>query len=223
MGVKNMANNNTSPKKALVARVNIGTISIEGLMLPDGSFAISLQQLRELAFPSISQTNAKRELQSACGKDFQLIKCATEISNNPQWIISLEQLNFCLTELAFKGHKEARSLVRIFSGLALHQLFCDAFGVKFEKEERQKWLKERMFHKKQYHPLLTKWLQKDGCEEGWEYGQKVNQFKTKCGLPLITVDSYNSEQLHILNNAEAIYDAMRRSGKAHQEAMMYVV
>jgi hypothetical protein len=132
------------PNKARVAQVFIGSIVFEGVMLPNGDFAITLSQLRDLAFPSVSQNNAIRELKAACGKDFQLTKVSTEISNNPQWIVPIDQLNYCLTELAFRGHKESRDLVRVLSGLSLQQLFCDAFGQKFEAADRQAWLQSRV-------------------------------------------------------------------------------
>jgi hypothetical protein len=97
--------------KAIVAKVNIGTIEFEGLMFPDGNFGVSVQQLRLLAFPSTSPSNALRELKSACGKDFGIFLHTTELSNNPQWVIKLDQLNYCLTKLALKGHKEAEDLL----------------------------------------------------------------------------------------------------------------
>jgi hypothetical protein len=130
-------------KKALVKTVSIGHIEFEGLMLPDGNFGISLQQLRFLAFPSVLPKSASKHLKGVCGKEFQFFRCATELNNRPQLIIDLNQLNFCLTELAFKGHSEARDLVRVLAGLSLYQLFCDAFEERFEKEDRQQWLKAR--------------------------------------------------------------------------------
>ncbi len=112
-------------------------------MLPSGNYAVTLSQLRDLAFPSVSQNNALRELKASCGKDFQILKSATELNNRPQWIVTIDQLNYCLTELAFRGHQEARELVRLLSGLSLQQLFSDAFGQKFEAEDRQAWLQSR--------------------------------------------------------------------------------
>lgn len=148
--------------KAIVQQIQVGNISFEGLMLPDGSFGISLQQLRVLAFPKVTPNNAKRtltqvantksdfsqnekkSLEPALGKGFQLLRVATELGNNPQWVVSIDDITFLLTELAFAGHTEARQLVRLLTGLSLQQLFCDAFGVRFEVEDRQQWLVARM-------------------------------------------------------------------------------
>jgi hypothetical protein len=188
--------------KAKVAAVAIGTVSVEGLLLPDGKFAVSLRQLRELAFPSITQNNALRELKSACGKDFQLLKSKTEISNNPQWIVTLDQLNFCLTELAFRGHKEARDLVRLLAGLSLQQLFSDAFGIQFDTEERQKWLRSRQASKETFRPL-TDALQKCGFTEPWEYGRFIHMFQQKLGIDDGTRDEQDVDVLLKLVIAQA--------------------
>jgi len=210
--------------KAIVAKVNIGTIEFEGLMFPDGNFGVSVQQLRLLAFPSASPNNALRELKSACGKGSQLtiIKCATQLNNNPQWVIKLEQVNFCLTELAFKGHEEARDLIRLLASLSLYQLFNDAFDIQCDKDERQAYLRQRQFHAKQYHPLVTKWLQIDGVM-GKEYGKQVNLFKLNADCPLKSVNEYNSDELHQLNNAEVRYDVLRKTGMSHSAAINHLL
>lgn len=197
--------------KAQVTWVPIGNLTIEGLLLPDGSFGISLRQLRELAFPSTSQNNALRELKSACGKDFRILKFATEISNNPQWVISLEQLNFCLTELAFRGHAEARALVRLLNGLALHQLFCDAFGIKFEEEDRQLWLKVRQSTIDTFHPLTDE-LKRHGFTEPWEYGKFIHLFQQKLGIVDGTRDKQGNDKLNELMIAQATVTAYMKTG-----------
>ena len=197
--------------KAQIATICIGNIEIEGLLLPDGNFGISLQQLRQLAYPSTSQNNALRELKSACGKDFQLLRAYTELSNNPQWIINLDQLNFCLTELAFKGHKEARDLVRLLSGLSLQQLFSDAFGIKFEQEDRQRWLKLRQSTKETFRPLTDE-LQKHGFKEGWEYGKFIHSFQTKLGITDGTRDKQGTDRLNDLIIAQATVTAFMKTG-----------
>jgi hypothetical protein len=188
--------------KAKVATVAIGNISVEGLLLPDGKFAISLQQLRELAFPSVYPSNAKKELKAACGKDFQFIRQATERANRPQWVVTIDQLNFCLTELAFRGHKEARDLVRLLAGLSLQQLFSDAFGIQFDTEERQKWLRSRQASKETFRPL-TDALQKCGFTEPWEYGRFIHLFQQKLGIDDGTRDEQDVDVLLKLVIAQA--------------------
>lgn len=197
--------------KAQIAIVPIGDLSIQGIMLPGGSYAVALPQLRELAFPSTTQNNALRELKAACGKDFQLLKASTEISNNPQWVISLDQLNFCLTELAFRGHKEARDLVRVLSGLSLHQLFCDAFGQKFEAEDRQRWLQTRFNTKHDFRPL-TDQLQRYGFKEPWEYAKFISAMQSKIGLVNGTRDFADFTTLNKLERAQTRLTAYMECG-----------
>jgi hypothetical protein len=67
-------------------------------------------------------------------------------------------------------------------GLSLHQLFCDAFNIHFEKKERQERLIKRQFHKEHYHPLFTIWGKSDGFTQGWEYGKRMNQVKEMLNL-----------------------------------------
>jgi hypothetical protein len=208
--------------KAVVTKVNLITKEIEGLMLADGSFAISLQQLRELAFPSTSTSNAKKHIQAICGKQFQLIRQKTELSNNPQWVITLEQLSYVLLKLVAKGHKEALILADELQQLSLHQLFCDAFNIKFEKEEREEWIKYRQQTRQQYHPYLTYWLGRDGTKHSYQYGYKVNQFKRATNLPIHNVNEYNTDELRMLSEAEIRYDLLRSLDKSHEEALIFL-
>ncbi len=152
-----------------------------------------------------------RELKSACGKNFQLLRVSTELSNNPQWTVTIDQLNFCLTELAFKGHKEARDLVRLLSGLSLQQLFSDAFGIKFEQEQRQQWLKLRQSTKETFRPLTDE-LQKHGFKEGWEYGKFIHAFQSKLNIENGTRDKQGNDKLNDLMIAQATVTAFMRTG-----------
>ena len=217
-----------STTKAVVATVKFGSLEIEGLMLPDGSYAIAARQVAELisAHPAQASRQLKLALSKGSERNTSFLKIKTDRNNartnsNPETILTLEQFSKALTELAFNGNKKARDIVRVISGLSLRQLFADAFGEKFEVEERQEWLKQRMAHRQQFHPCLTKWLQMDGVE-GKQYGKQVNLFKTKAKCPLKSVAEYNSDELHQLNNAEVRYDVLRRTGMDHAEAISYL-
>lgn len=65
-GLLNMNNNTT---KAVIATVDLGFTKIEGLMLPDSSYAIAVLQLAEVF--SFDKNQASRTVKSLLGKDFQ--------------------------------------------------------------------------------------------------------------------------------------------------------
>jgi hypothetical protein len=212
---------NKAPKipKAVIAQVPFGIRTIEGLMTEcDAIFGIAVPQIVSLDLAS--QNNPTRDVQTYMGKGFKLVKWKTPINSNPVNVILLADFERLLRKLDKAGNKAAEQMVDELVGLSMHQLFSDAFGLKFEKEERQKWLTNRQFHEKRFHPLYTSWLKLDGVTT--TYGTKVNELKTKAKLPLVSIDLYDSTQLQRLNSAEIVYDAMRRSGRSHVSAMELV-
>ncbi len=206
-------------QKAFVSHVNIGNISIEGLMYADGSFGVALPQVTSLYPNSVPKNRSLKQLEALLGitlSSHQKVK--TTLNSKVVNAISLDDFEKLTLELAMKGDKDAQSLVRILYGLALTQIFSDTFNIKFEKEERQEFIKARQIHKEVF-PSFTKWLQADGCFESWEYGKAVNEFKTLLGLPLITVDLYTAEQQWVLNKGELKYDTLRTVGISHEEVL----
>lgn len=202
--------------KAKICKIQIGHLEIEGLMLPDGTFAVAVVQISSLF--SLTQNYASQELKRLLGNEFRPHKIATELNNSPRNVLPLKDFEQVSVELSLSGNEPAIEFVRSLYGLSLHQLFCDAFGVRFETEERQAWLKARFQHKKQFHPRLTRWLKKDGCE-GKEYGRQVNIFKAVAKLPQYSVDTYSEEELQQLNVAEIRYDTLRDIGMTHYQAL----
>jgi hypothetical protein len=208
-------------EKARIAQVNLFGEEVEALMLPNGDFAIGVSQVGKLFPDSISQTNETRRVKALLCVDSPLVKVTSELHFKPVNILSLEQFEKLIVALAKLGDKKALDLTFNLVGLSLIQLCSDAFGVKFETEERKSWVKFRSAHKKQYHPKLTIWFKADGCE-GVEYGVRMNQFKAQLGLPIKKIDQYTEEQLDKLNEAEVEYHVLRRSGLPHNEAMKLI-
>lgn len=130
--------------KASVATVKLGTIEFDGLLLSDGSFGISVPQANQLLVFSPSNNTASRDLKRILGEGFSPSK--VKIENVKQLINSIPLLDFesVVFELSLKGHQKAIAFSRTLIGLSLHQLYADAFGLKFESEDRQKYLKERL-------------------------------------------------------------------------------
>lgn len=62
-----MANRNGTTKAQATA-VQIGQIVIEGIMLPDGSFAVSAPQIAEIALDGTGQKTPAKTLKRICSK-----------------------------------------------------------------------------------------------------------------------------------------------------------
>ncbi len=137
-----MSKNNTT-KKAIVATIHIGNIEVEGLRLPDGSFAISIPQIWRLFEFSVQPTDASRSIKRLLGNSFQYSRVYSELNPKKVNAVDLKTFELIVAKLDRKGNKKAQDFRDDLVGLSLQQLFCDAFSIKFEKEERQQWLSSR--------------------------------------------------------------------------------
>ena len=149
---------------AEVTKVPVGFLKFDGLMDENGDFYIAAPQLVdiELIPPNRSQKQLEALLntgfQSQIELDFGKLKTAL----HPKAVnaIPLKKFEVLLARLDRKGNAKAQELRDLLVGVSLHQLFCDAFELKFEKEDRQNWLKDR---------LLTK-------ESFWFMGAAIKQY-----------------------------------------------
>lgn len=204
--------------RAYVTQVQIGNLEIEGLMTEKGEYRVAVPQL--VALNLASQFNPTRDTKAILGKDSKLVKYKTEFNPNPVNTISLIEFEKVVFELAIKGNEFAANLVRALVGLSLTQLFSDAFGVKFEKEERQNYLKERKAHVPAYK-IYSSWGAVDGLKSGSaEYGQRCRRLKAQCSLPAdVSIEDYTYEQVGALKQAEYAYDLLRKAGMSHDDAI----
>lgn len=166
--------------KAVVAKVQIGHLTIDGLMMPDGSFAIAIPQVADVF--GTSKNTTSRDLKRLLGEGFRPSKTSTELGNQKINVIDLATFEQILTKLDRVGNVKAQSFRDDLAGLALYQLFCDAFGVKRDEIDRQNWLKERQ-EGKFYRRSLTDAV-KVLIEHGHElnYGYITLQTYRSCGL-----------------------------------------
>lgn len=135
----------TPTKKALVAQVEISAgITIEGLLLPDSSFGISVTQANELLSFAGSPNHAPKAVKRMLGKDFQPSLVYSELNSNKVYFLTLPQFEELLKALVKKGNPKALGLVLDLMGQSLFQNFCDAFEIRHEKEERKQWMKNRV-------------------------------------------------------------------------------
>ena len=207
---------------AVVTQVPIGNTSVEGLMTEDGTFYVGVPQIATQF--SFIIANASRDVKALLGKDSSFIKLRTPLNSKAVNAIPLAEFEQLVAKLDRKGNKAAQDFRDSLVGLSLHQLFCDAFGIKLEKEDRQQYLAQRMQHRQHFHPYLTKWLKQDanGDSNAVDWGREVNRFKTACKLPLTGVDTWDYNLLQILNRAESGYNMLRIAGLKHDEAVAVI-
>ena len=149
-----MSKNNTKTStKAKVAFVTFGETEVEGLKLADGTYALTCVQANQLIkFSTSTQNVAKLAKDALRGKSRLIpenklenvfVKVATELTNNPQWTMTIEQFEDLVKVYARRGNKNAIDFALATIGLSIRQRFADAFNEKFEREEREEWVKNR--------------------------------------------------------------------------------
>lgn len=126
-------NNNTT--KAVVATVDLGFAKIEGLMLPDSSYAIAVPQLAEVF--SFDKNQASRTVKSLLGKNFQFDTAKTELNPKSVNILSLAQATKVIYLLARKGNEIANEFMLALTEEGLDRRFSKAFNQRVTEEEYQ--------------------------------------------------------------------------------------
>ena len=210
-------------EKARIATVKLGNLEIEGLMLPSGEFAIGLSQIPALLPDLVRPNQASRTVKRLLGKESPFDQIKAELNSKPINYVLLKDLEKIIVLSASKGSKDALNLNLILVGCSLTQFWSDAFGVKFEEEQRVKYVASRQEHYKNFHTRLTRWWKSDGCVEGWEYAARVKEFKEAVGLPKnVSVDDYDENLLYLMNQKETAYHALRRAGLSHDDSLKFI-
>jgi hypothetical protein len=207
---------------ATITTVKLGHIEFEGLLFDDKTFGIAVPQIA-MMFPYFEphKNYEAQALKRLMGASFKTHKFKSPFNNNATSGISLNDFERVLLKLDRVGDKKAQEMRDDLVGMSLHQLWSDAFNIVFEKEDRQLWMKNRQDHRKQFHPLLTSWLKADvgGDSKSVNWGKEINIFKIHAKLPTTSVDEYDADQLHLLNNAKIAYNALRKVGIDHRTAL----
>lgn len=141
--------------KLLVQRVKIGSLEVDGFMLPDGSYRMSQTQVAEcVGKPEI---NARRFLESTAIKSIlgegytdytpEEIEIEPEQSRQGQRrfnALPLEVATAYWVNQCFQGNKQALALVIALATESLERRFDNAFGVPHTEQERNQKLQERI-------------------------------------------------------------------------------
>jgi len=201
---------------AEIAEVQIGNLTIEGVMFPDGSYGVAIPQVSSLFLDNHNQ--ASKTLKRLMGADFKTSKVKTPFNRNATLAISLPDFERVVAKLDRAGNKKAQDFRDTMVGLSFHQLFSDAFGVKFEKEDRQRWLESRFNTKHDFRPL-TDQLQKAGFVEPKEYGKYIHLMQSKIGIKSGTRDELDFTTLNKLERAQNRLTAFMECGLSPMQAL----
>lgn len=202
--------------KANIAQVNIGPFVIDGLMDEKGNYFVGVPQVAETF--SIPIKHASRDLKALSGKEISIPKFKTPLHSGEVNALPLESFEKVLFELSLKGYPKAIEMSRALIGLSLHQLFCDSFGIKFEKEDRQKWLEVRFNTKHNFRPLTDR-LQAYGFNEPWEYAKYISLMQEKIGVVNGTRDFLEFKVLQRLDHCQTILTAYMDCGLSPYDAL----
>ena len=202
--------------KAQITQVAIGNFSIEGLMDETGTFYVAVPQIADRF--SFAKNQASRDLKALLGADFQFLKLKTPLNSKSVNAVSLPEFEKIMFELALKGNQGAIEMSRALIGLSLHQLFSDAFGQKFEAEDRQRWLQTRFNTKHDFRPL-TDQLQRYGFKEPWEYAKFISAMQTRIGLSNGTRDLADFDTLNKLERVQTKLTAYMECGLKPYDAL----
>jgi hypothetical protein len=207
--------------KAQIAIVNLGLAQIEGLMGEDGQYYVGVPQLCVLL--SIPTKNAAKALRVVLGEGFQFLQARTSLHPKAVNALTIAQFEFVLAKLDRKGNVQAQELRDALIGLSLAQLFSDAFGVKFEKDERAQWLKDRqagILQRKTFTNQISDFVSRGGSdEEEWivyaratnfvyqaTFGRDANQLKIdlQCGKSQALRDCFLDSEVRAVDSLEEL-------------------
>ena len=202
--------------KAEIADVRIGCLTLQGLMSENGDFGVAVPQAAKLNLVRPGQ--ASRDLKALLGQGFQFDKWQTPLNPKAVNVIPVDRFQDLIRALDKKGNKAASDFVDALLGLSLHQLFCDAFGRKFEAEDRQVWLNAWFAVKHDFRPL-TDALKKAGFTEPAEYARFVWAFQSKLGIESGTRDNIDAMALVRLQGVQVRLTTLMECGISPWDAI----
>ena len=221
--------------KAHVTKVQIGNLEIDGLMDEAGNYFVAVPQIATLV--QIDKNQASRTLKPLLGAGFQFDRLKSELHPKAVNAISIQDFERTLAKLDRAGNKFAQDLRDSLVGLSLHQLYSDAFGVKFEAEDRQNWLIERGEGKEVRRTLtdaIHDYLVSQGKGDAFGYyaritnqiyqgifGLDANQIREQLGVPdnALTRDYLNSKEIRTVALIEDVVMNMIDDGTNPFEAV----
>ena len=188
-------------------------------MSENGDFGVAVPQVVGLEL--VPPNRSVKQLEALLGKAFPshaIQKWKTPLNSKAVNVIPLDNFQDLIRALDKKGNTAASAFVDAMFGLSMHQLFCDAFGQKFEAEDRQRWLEARMATRHDFRPL-TDQLKAYGFEEPKEYARFVWAFQTKLGIESGTRDSIDIKKQVALQGAQVRLTTLMECGVSPWDAL----
>ena len=204
--------------KASVTTVQFGPFTMEGLMNEKGEFGVALPQMADMDL--VPRNRSLTQVKALLGKGFpshEVEKWKTPLNSNPVNVIKLDGLQTVIRILDKQGNPTASQFVDLMLGLSLHQIFSDAFGIKFEKEERQQWLATRIATKKDFRPL-TDALKAAGFQDE-DYPKFIGAFQKRLGIKAGTRDELDAETLVKLQGVQVRLTTLMECGITPWDAL----
>lgn len=204
-------------ERARNTKVNFGSVEMEWLLLPDGSFRVRAKEVGRLILAN--QNHETRDLKALLGKGSELSKVKTENNNNPETTLTKDQFFEVIKIAASRGNAKASKLMADLFGLAVEQLLADAFGIKFEKEQRVAWLEARQESKREFRTLTDAFQRVLGFTRSEEYQAGVAQFQTALDICNGCRDILDETKLKKLSRAEVTASALLDAGMPWGEVL----
>lgn len=204
--------------KAIIATVDFGFTQVEGLMLPDGSYAMGASQVATMFKLALPQ-NASRDFKRILGKGSELFRHSTELSHNKATVLTLEQLKLVAFELSERGNILAKSFVKACVMEAIERRFDTAFGRKVTEDERNNWMKLRIRSKivrRQFTDAVKDWGFAEGIKP--DYARLTNIFYNTVKLRKGR-DNYTDDELFDLAYFERLVVDYIDNGFSPEQAL----
>lgn len=215
-----MAKDIVSTARATVSEMSIGNYKFPCLLMPDGkTFRVAVSQANKilnLATPN----NATKGLKALLPEGISLLQIGSDLNSNKVNTISLLDFERLVLAGVKVGNVAATEIAELCIGNTLTARAHDAFGLKYDAEEREAFLEARSQHKKQWRPKFTDWGKLDGCI-GVDYAMRTIEIKEAIGLPgRLAVEKMTATQQSLLNEAEVIYSFSRKTGNSHEQSVI---
>lgn len=208
-----------------LAQVKIGSKEVEGLLdITTASFYIGVPQICSQF--SVPPGRSIKQLEALLDIPIQSHKAKTILNPKPINVVDLTQYELIVAKLDRKGYKLAQDFRDELVGLSLTQLFSDAFGIKFEIEDRQEYLLKRQAQKEirlKETGCVDTWMSRHDSEISPNYkkwiwvnisdavnlaltGQKASYWRKELGLKddCLLRDNWNIKMLSDIHNIEEL-------------------